>query len=205
MFLYLYHFEAKTTVLGPGIRSGVWFQGCNFRCEGCLATDSWEKEKGFKLSVDTLLEMIIKQKDIEGVTISGGEPFLQSLSLAYLIKKIKEKNKRLSVMIYTGFTLKELLLSSLKGAKEIGFILKNCDILVDGRFEKTNRIKDPWRGSSNQKIYFLTKRYSLKDYKKAYKLSNEIHINKDGKIFISGIPTKESEILQNRVFGKKFL
>ncbi len=199
---YLYHFEPLLTTLGPGKRSGIWFQGCRFACQGCLVPDSWDFNKNSKIFIYEIVKKIKDQADIEGITISGGEPFLQIDALDSLIYEIKQLNSKLTFMIYTGFTMEELISMGKKNNKKILNILKNCDILIDGKFEQHKQINDPWRGSSNQKIHFLSKRYSIGDYQKSI-LSNEIHIDKNGKMFISGIPNKTFKDKQELIFKKK--
>ena len=67
---------------GPGIRVVVFLQECNLRCLYCHNPETWSNEKKTLMSVDELVNKVLKYKSyIEnngGVTFSGGEPLLQS-------------------------------------------------------------------------------------------------------------------------------
>ena len=78
----IYKIIKNTTVEGPGNRFCIWFQGCSKHCKGCFATETWDYDAGKEYSQKELIEMITSQKDIEGVTFLGGEPFDQSTDLS---------------------------------------------------------------------------------------------------------------------------
>jgi len=110
------------------------------------------------IDCDSLLNMIIESKDknqIEGVTFWGGEPFLQAKGLSYVSKICRDE--KLSVMTFTGYTIKELTELELPYTDQL---LQYTVILVDGKF-LINKIENDrnWIGSENQKIYYLTKFY----------------------------------------------
>lgn len=139
---------------GEGMRYVIYSQGCEHRCEGCHNKHTWSLDKNFEISVDDMFERIMDKPLIEGVTFSGGEPFLQAKDFAALAKRIKEETK-LNIWCYTGYLYEDLLSSTSIYVKEL---LNNIDVLVDGKFEIDNQegaLK--WTGSANQKIYFLTK------------------------------------------------
>ena len=94
------------TKLGPGTRFVVWTQGCPRSCPGCMTAASQQMNGGFSADTKQLAEEIL-QSGRHGLTISGGEPFLQAKALADLIQEVRKKTD-LGVMIYTGFTLEEL-------------------------------------------------------------------------------------------------
>lgn len=188
--LNLYHYEDTVSVLGPGKRSVLWFQGCLFDCDGCLVPQSHPQSKNIEITINDMYEKIISNQ-VDGITISGGEPFLQVEGLRALLYLIKNRTN-LSVMIFTGYLLEQL--KSFK-RKEIDEIINWCDILVDGKFEQKSHVNDPWRGSANQKIHFLTSRYGVSDYLNAHKKSIEFHIKSNGEIFQSGIPYSSEQLL----------
>lgn len=179
----------------------LYFQGCERGCKGCIAPDSHSIDGGSLYTIDEILNLISKEKDsIEGVTFSGGEPFLQSLQLAKIIKGIKKIEKDLSIMVYTGYTLEEL---KNLNCKTINFIIENTDILVDGPFDINLRLNDdPWRGSKNQNIYFLSDRYNWQDFEKAKRYGVELSLDEKG-IFIYGIPPEGLVFrIENFLFSK---
>lgn len=45
---------------------------------------------GYMVYIDKLVELLLNIKDIEGITISGGEPFLQIESLYLLLQRNKK-------------------------------------------------------------------------------------------------------------------
>ena len=82
----------KTTeVLGPYKRYAIWVQGCNKRCKGCIAPGAQPLSGGYSVSVEDLAADILSVSDIEGITISGGEPFLQQEALCELIALVRRK------------------------------------------------------------------------------------------------------------------
>ena len=190
--IILYHTEPSIKNLGPGNRYGIWLQGCKFACDGCLVEDSWKLEDGECKNISDLCSDIMNADTIEGITFSGGEPFEQVDALYELIQEIKLFQKKLSIMIFTGFTLKEL---KRRNNYKILYIIQQTDILVDGKYIKELYKPDPWRGSTNQSIHFLTKRYCVTDYIKSYENYRCEYYIKDGsgKYFTSGVPIKKDE------------
>ena len=182
MKLSIYKILERTKVEGPGIRFCIWVQGCSRHCKGCYAKNTWDKSKGKLFSVDDIFEKIKAQKDIEGVTFLGGEPFEQAEALGILAQKCKGEG--LSVLTFTGGTYEDLISQNDEG---INRLLNNTDLLIDGKFDE-NKIdySRAWVGSSNQRYLFLTDRYSEKDVQNA-KNKVEIHFEKSGKIFINGM------------------
>lgn len=84
------------TVDGPGIRFLVFLQGCPLKCKYCHNRDTWNMQDGQYISLDTIFNKIIKYKEYimpngGGVTVSGGEPLLQSKFLIELFTKLKKE------------------------------------------------------------------------------------------------------------------
>ena len=147
-------FLISTGVNGPGKRFVIWFQGCPLRCKGCFNPEFWDEKGGILMSIDDIMECINRAKEIEGVTFTGGEPLMQVKPLLELTKRIKEKG--LTILCYTGYTYEEIMNERVPGAKEL---LKWFDILIDGPYKEEEKAPLLWRGSKNQKVYFLTERY----------------------------------------------
>ena len=90
---------------------------------------------------------------VEGITISGGEPFLQAGALAELIRAVK-RHRDIGVIVYTGFLYEEL------GTQECANeLLELCDLIIDGPYIKELDDGKALRGSSNQRVIPLTDRY----------------------------------------------
>ena len=137
----------ESIVDGPGIRFVIFTQGCPHKCVGCHNPQTHDFNMGRYENIDKLAQKIDENPLLSGITLSGGEPFLQSLELVQLIEKIKNKN--LNVITYTGYTYEELIQSKNKDVLEF---LNKTDILIDGKF--ILELKDEnlmFRGSSNQR------------------------------------------------------
>lgn len=89
----IHSFETMGSVDGPGLRYVAFFQGCNMKCLYCHNRDTWAKEGGEIVSLDKLTSQISSLKgfyksDSGGVTISGGEPLLQSKFISGLFDNV---------------------------------------------------------------------------------------------------------------------
>ena len=150
--LELYMLEPHVSVLGPGDRFAVWVQGCNRNCPGCLASSSHAAGAGFRMAPAALaLEILLS--GAEGITISGGEPFLQADALAETVNRVR-REKDLGVIVYTGYLYEEL--ASVPGAERL---LAVTDLLIDGPYVRELDDGLSLRGSCNQRIIPLTERY----------------------------------------------
>lgn len=142
----------ESVVDGPGIRTVIFTAGCPHRCIGCHNPESWNPHHGFDMNVDELVSRI-GGSGWDGVTISGGEPFLQREDLSKLVKSCKKLEK--NVWVYTGYTIEQLEDMEDECVQDV---LANADVLVDGRYEHSLRdLSLRFRGSSNQRIIFLNK------------------------------------------------
>lgn len=135
---------------GPGIRMVVFAQGCKHKCKGCHNPHTHHFEGGDFVEIDKIISDLKKNSLLDGITLSGGDPFEQAEDFAVLAQEVKKIG--LNVLTYTGYTFEQLLeyTSNRKGYKEL---LENSDMLVDGPFildEKDLLLK--FRGSKNQRI-----------------------------------------------------
>lgn len=153
-FLYYHSIVEESIVDGPGIRNTLFVQGCNHNCKGCHNPETHEFNIGnvcktfedFEALADKLLENPL----IDGITISGGDPLYQILSLKTLIEIIRFKKPDTHLMIYTGFTMEEM-------SNFQKLFLCNFDIIVDGPFiEEQKSFELAFRGSANQRIWKTT-------------------------------------------------
>lgn len=177
------HIEENCLIYGPGIRYVIWTQGCSIKCKGCWNKETWSfKEKKLK-STSELYNDILKVKKLEGITILGGEAFDQYDELLNLVKKIRET--KLSIILYTGYSLKEL--KEIKKTEIFNFI----DVLITGRYEedKRNINSGGLVGSYNQETLFYSKKYSKRDLVELNE--SEVSIDENGKISIYGYETED--------------
>lgn len=181
MKLKLYMKCSSTEVLGPGKRFAIWVQGCNRHCKGCIAPDTWNIEDGIEISVDELANEVINAPNIEGITISGGEPFLQQDPLCELIRIVRNQ-RDLGVIIYTGYSHKEIVNTKLASM---------ADIIIDGEYIQEQNDDMSLRGSSNQNVICVTDRYSSIITEHYGKQGRKIEMLMDGGIpKMIGIPSK---------------
>ncbi|GHV72627.1 anaerobic ribonucleoside-triphosphate reductase-activating protein [Bacteroidia bacterium] len=180
--LNIFDYSDGSRALGPGLRCIIWVQGCPFNCVGCTSPEGRSMKDNILIEVDKLAENIINNKAIQGITISGGEPFRQAAQLVKLIKRINKPE--LDLIIYTGYTVDKL---NWQAAKDL---LALTDVLIDGQYVDELNDNKGLRGSSNQKIHFLTER--LKQYKDLFEngTRNVEVIVSDSYKKIIGVPNK---------------
>lgn len=191
--------KEKTDLLGPYNRFALWTQGCHRNCPGCIAQRHQSMNGGYLADEKELIQMICSQTDIEGITISGGEPFLQAKEIACLLREIRKRN-HLGVIIYTGYTMEQLV--NMNDAS-VGEILNNADLLIDGAYRQELDDNRFGVGSSNQKIYQLTPRYEevAADYYGRYYRESKFELANDGMALV-GIPSKEMQKIWEKVREK---
>ena len=144
--------QKDSIVDGSGIRTVIWFQGCLHHCYMCHNPETWDLNGGIVFDLDDIKEEIKNLKYQSGITLSGGDPFFQAESATEIAKYAHECN--LNVWCYTGFTYEELI----EADDDKKNLLKNVDVLVDGRFENEKKsLACKFRGSTNQRIIDVPK------------------------------------------------
>ena len=153
--LAMWHFPVTT--LGPGDRLGIWFQGCDKNCKGC---ETPEFRRIVPLSdcreeLDGIFDFVRNNK-VDGLTISGGEPFLQPDVLWYVGRRFREiqldKGIKPDIRVYTGRLYEELVKSA-----QYRKILQEITVLIDGPYIKELDMGSPIKGSENQRVLILDK------------------------------------------------
>lgn len=131
---------------GSGIRTVIWFQGCLHNCKGCQNPETHDMNGGIVVDVDELKMKLKNLKYQSGITLSGGDPFFQPDAALEIAKFAKSVG--LNVWAYTGFTYEALL-----SDKSRLDLLKNVDVLVDGKFMMDKKsLNCKFRGSTNQRL-----------------------------------------------------
>ncbi|WP_158499955.1 4Fe-4S single cluster domain-containing protein [Spiroplasma culicicola] len=175
----------NSEIEGPGTRFVIWFQGCTIGCNGCSNQELLALEPKFFIPTNLIFEKILEAKElfnIEGLTLLGGEPFLQPEALKEIVDFCVKEN--LTVICFTGYLYEKLL-------EEYGDVLSKIDILIDGPFiMRQLDIKRRLIGSKNQRVWKLTNRYKDCDYfeqphsEVEIQLYNErMSMNGDGVVF----------------------
>lgn len=147
MKIRLYGVVNDSIVDGPGLRYAIFTQGCPHHCQGCHNPLSHDFAGGYLEDIDHLLSEIDANPLLDGVTLSGGEPFEQVEPLLELVREVKKR--QLHIMIYSGYTFEEIM-----QLPHLAYeLLTYCDVLVDGRFVLEKRSLDLlYKGSKNQRI-----------------------------------------------------
>ena len=147
MEIRIFGIAEDSIVDGPGLRLAVFTQGCPHHCPGCHNPDSHDPEGGRMGTTEEILEMLDDNPLLDGITLSGGEPFLQPEPCRLLAEATHERG--LNVWCYTGYTY-EALLGSGPAHRAL---LDAVDVLVDGPFVLEKRsLELKFRGSSNQRL-----------------------------------------------------
>ncbi|MGL5914930.1 MAG: anaerobic ribonucleoside-triphosphate reductase activating protein [Culicoidibacterales bacterium] len=144
---------AETISDGIGLRYAIYFAGCRHRCHGCHNPESWRDDRGRVLDEAYQIEIVDEIQDnplLDGITLSGGDPFYDSQALLDFLEILKNQTK-LNIWCYTGYTYEQLQADDTMRA-----CLALIDVLVDGRYEQS--LADPtlyFRGSKNQRLLLL--------------------------------------------------
>lgn len=143
----------ESIVDGPGIRLVVFAQGCRHKCPGCQNPHTHSFEGGTLVTIDEIVERVRENPMLDGVTLSGGDPFEQAENFAELALRIRRMG--MNVVTYTGYTYEQLM-NGIDKRKGWERLLQESDILIDGRFEETKKnLLLRFRGSENQRIINL--------------------------------------------------
>ncbi|MGM9928347.1 MAG: anaerobic ribonucleoside-triphosphate reductase activating protein [Bacillus sp. (in: firmicutes)] len=136
---------------GPGLRMVIWTQGCPHKCQGCHNPQTHDLRGGFEMDVDDVIMQMKKSRLQKGITLSGGEPYLQPKALLPIAQAAKAIG--LDVWSYTGFTFEDLLNENNPAYADRLALLQQVDVLVDGKFVEAEKSHDLlFRGSANQRI-----------------------------------------------------
>ena len=140
--------QTDSVVDGDGLRCVLWTQGCNHACPGCHNPNTHDRNGGFLEDINAICKQISDLVYHDGLTVSGGEPFLQPKPLIPILKYTKSQG--MNVWVYTGYTIEELL--EMKN-NDITTLFEYIDVLVDGKFIQNQfSYSLKHRGSSNQRI-----------------------------------------------------
>lgn len=140
---------------GPGLRMTIFLQGCPHNCFGCHNPQTHDFSGGVDITADELIEKIMANPLLDGITFSGGEPFCQAHAAALTGEIIRRMG--LNIVTYTGYTF-EYLIANANEKNCYRELLDVTDILIDGPFvlERKNLLLH-FRGSDNQRILDIKK------------------------------------------------
>lgn len=174
--------------LGPGIRAGVWTQGCTIHCSGCMAVDTWARRADSETTVASVLDWfsLLPLDDLTGLTVSGGEPTEQPEALRHLIDGVRSCTSArtdFDILIYSGRRAEWLLTDGRE-------ILAGADAVMADPYVEPMAGHLPLRGSDNQRLLPLTplgnSRYFVDQLPARERIQLEVE---NGRVRIIGIPT----------------
>jgi len=175
-------------VNGPGLRFVLWTQGCSKGCKNCFNPETWSFEKYKSLTPLEIFELI-KNSNVSGVTITGGDPLEQPEELLELLILLESLNLSNGIILFTGYTIDEINKDFLL-RKSLNYI----DVLIDGRFEKDKRISSSLRGSENQNIIY----FSSKIKEEELNIDQEVEVGiLDNEMYVTGFPSISRKILKS--------
>ena len=180
--MYIARILYPVEVLGYGKRIGIWFDGCPHRCKGCSNPELQVTDEKYNIDIENVFDLVLKitqSNPVDGFTLTGGEPFFQLESLDILTRKLSRISG--DILIYTGYTLKEL--HEMK-SQTVENILSRISVLIDGRYIEELNNNCPMRGSQNQKVHILSEKYR-KVYNDCMKRENKIQNFMSGNSIIS--------------------
>lgn len=155
MNLTVYAIAHPVTVLGPGTRAALWVAGCPLHCPGCLTPQLWDTQAGVAVTVEQVVRALLAiPYPLDGLTLTGGEPFVQAEPLAELLDHLRAARPEWNVLCYSGYTLATLRRRGAGAAR----LLDGIDVLVAGPYRERRPQTHPLAGSNNQRIHLLSAR-----------------------------------------------
>ena len=146
---------------GSGFCVSLWTQGCPHCCPGCHNPETWSFTGGKKVTLNKLEKEILEALNAQNVernfSVLGGEPLCEEnlYDVAKIIAKVRHKFPDRKIFVWTGYTYEEL---KERNSAVLNNLLKDIDVLIDGRFEIDNRDVTLWlRGSRNQRVIDVQK------------------------------------------------
>lgn len=138
------------TANGEGIRATIFLSGCTRHCKGCFNPETWDFNWGepFNKEAKEALKEHLKNPQIKGLSILGGEPLDQNINGLQELIDLANYTHSLGkdVWLWTGYCWEEI------NGYRMSFV-KSCNVLIDGPFQE--ELKDlslAFRGSTNQRI-----------------------------------------------------
>lgn len=180
------HFPVTT--LGPGRRLGIWFQGCSLRCEGCISVDTWATAKTLIPIEQLMMKLSSYLPLIDGITISGGEPFDQFEALLAIVVQLRERTK-VDILVYTGYGVENI-------TDQLQQIKPYIDVLISDPFQRQSSQTLRLRGSDNQRLHCFTSQAVEKFayYQQAVTTEDkvlDVMFDAEGVVWFAGIPRRD--------------
>lgn len=151
---------------GTGLRVCLWCSGCNHHCKNCQNPITWDPNDGAKFDTKAKNEIFdeLSKDYISGITLTGGDPLNENNleSVLNLVNEIRLSYPEKTIWLYTGYTWEQIMYPVVTDdfiperdrlLKMRQDIVRQCDVLVDGRYEEDERdVTYHWAGSTNQRV-----------------------------------------------------
>lgn len=155
MKLRLARLAYPVTALGPGRRLALWVAGCPLGCRGCITPELWTLEAGREVAVKRVLERIsVLDVELDGITLTGGEPFVQAAPLARLLSGLATLRPHWNVLVFSGYPRMALA----RRGRDCKDLLARTDVLIAGPYDRRRPAVHPLAGSANQTVHYLSAR-----------------------------------------------
>ncbi len=175
------------TTLGPGRRVVLWVQGCPLNCPGCIAPEYQPRRAEHLVNARNLAERIASCDGHDGLTVSGGEPMLQSRGLHELWSELRARRPDWTLIVYSGYTRAWLLHN---GSDTQLRLMKDADAFVDGLYVAARNDDRGLRGSSNQSVWFsATSRFGEVERRLFTRPPRQTELRQtDDRVLLVGVP-----------------
>ena len=202
MKIALSRLHYPVTALGPGRRIGLWAQGCSIGCPGCISRDTWPALDDSRVEIAAVVQWCRDRGgDVDGITISGGEPFEQPQALNALLIQLdtwrRGRDRAIDFLCYSGQPWKRLY-------RDFPEILTRLDAIIPEPFVEALPTDAPWRGSANQPLIPLSalgrSRYAHADDRPAARTMQVTAAG--GNLWVVGIP-RRGDLARLRAAGKE--
>ena len=153
---------------GPGIRTSLFVSGCTHHCEGCFNSIAWDFNYGEPYTKKVEDEIIdsLRHSYVKGITLLGGEPFEPQNQgpLVELTDRIRRELPDKTIWCFSGYTIEEMTDGKLSRYETTMRLLKNIDVLVDGKFVlELKNLMLKFKGSSNQRTIMVKETLEKKE------------------------------------------
>lgn len=185
------------SVLGPGLRVGIWVQGCSIECPGCVSRDTWptageDELVGISALMGQIDRLVVNgdPRPVDGITVTGGEPFDQPEALEALLGELRgwlddRARPQADLLVYTGYDESE-------ARERCRTAFSMADALIVGPYQ-ASQPGGRWWGSANQRLIAKSEEVRVRYETALREAKREMQVTvRSGQVFIIGIPHRHT-------------
>ncbi|MFC4047661.1 4Fe-4S cluster-binding domain-containing protein [Dactylosporangium siamense] len=169
---------SRSRANGPGARFVVWTQGCSLQCAGCFNPGTHAATAPAAHTVRDIVAQALAEPDLDGVTVTGGEPLEQPEALGMFLSYVAAAGR--GSVVLSGFTRREITANARRRAAVV-----DADMIITGRYNATLRLASGLRGSANQRYWSRTGRYDAAMFDAVPEA--EVLIDSQGTMTVTGV------------------